>query len=396
MVPDTSATREMTLHQFPQNASRCYAEIELSRLDRKLAMFRALPAEDRALLPEFEPRITALAECVQANFNLLRAMVTSAETIHIPAAGFKPSDGDGDDDAVAATTNTNGLHDGEGDEEEEERVKVEEEEEEERQLLSREVRRGLALLARDWSAVGAAQRDTLYQPLIAAVEEAYSEASRAVTLLSRNKFRVLVPGAGAGRLAWELVRKGFAVEGCEESFTALLVGNFALNWTAGVGGNVFYPFVHEHCNVRRGEVGTRGVEIPDVDPKGVGNDAEFAMRAGAFVEGYEGQDGSWDAVCSCVGFDLGEGAIAFVRRVAQVVKAGGIWAFVGPVPCLDGGGGDAIHLSVDEVMGIVRKSGFKIVKREEVSVLHSDDPESMRLIHLRVPLVVAVKVRPAL
>lgn len=403
MIPEPTDIQRMTLQQFPHKAARCYAEVELSRLDCKLAMFNALPSEDRALLPEFEPRITALAECIQANVKLLKSMVDSAETIqiaHTQSPTTADTDGETPTATLTAAESTNGVR---GDNElksctdgaHEGKEGGFEDEEEERQFLSREVRRGLTLLAKDWSAVGAAQRAALFQPLIDAVEEAYAEAARAMTSLSREKFRVLVPCAGAGRLAWELARKGFAVEGCEESFSALLVSNFALNWTAGEGGNVFYPFAHEHSNVRKGEVAMRGVEIPDVDPKEIGDNVEFAMRAGTFVEAYEGQDGSWDAVCSCLGFDLGEGAVEFVRRVSQIVKAGGIWMFVGPIPCLDGGRGDAIHLSIEEVMGIVRKSGFKIVKREEVSVLHSDDPESMRSIRLKVPFAVAIKVRPA-
>lgn len=406
MAPETNGTQTMTLQQFPRKAARCYGEVELSRLDCKLAMFNALPSEDRVLLPEFEPRITALAECIQENVRLLKIMAESAETIHIARTRPPTTTDTSGEIATTAVTNAetangvrgcielkkgnegdDGARDGEGEKDEED--------EDERQFLSREVRRGFTLLAKDWSVEGAAQRAALFEPLIEAVEEAYAEAARVMTSLSREKFRVLVSCAGAGRLAWELVRKGFAVEGCEESFSALLVGNFALNWTAGEGGNVFYPFVHEHSNVRKGEIVMRGVEIPDVDPKEISNKVEFAMRAGAFVEAYAGQDGNWDAVCSCLGFDLGEGVVEFVRRVSTVVKAGGIWTFVGPIPCLDGGGGDTIHLSIEEVMGIVRKSGFKIIKREEVSVLHSDDPKSMRSIYLKVPFVVAIKIRPA-
>lgn len=380
MVPDTG----VTLQQFPYKAVESYGEVEFSRLDRKLAMFRALSAEDRSLLPEFESRISAIAECIESNANLLSDMAESASSIRSTSAPSTPT-------VPIATNGTNGhmSPSSVGDDD-----AMPEHASQEKQLLSREVRRGFTLLARDWSEVGQAERAACYEPLIEAVEGAYGDAVRANQSLARDEFRVLVPGAGAGRLPWELVRRGFAVEGCESSFTALLVGNYALNSVSGEGASVIYPFAHEHSNVRSRECATRSVSVPDVNPKDIPNVADFAMRAGSFVRAYEGQDNAWDAVVSCMAFDLGDAVIEHVRRVNQIAKPGGTWAFVGPVPCLDGGQMEGIHLSVEEFIGIVKKTGFKIVKIEEVEVLHSADPETLRSIHLKCPLVVAVKVRP--
>lgn len=372
MVPDTG----VILRQFPHKAVESYGEVEFSRLDRKLAMFRALSPDDRALLPEFESRISAIAQCIDANADLLAHIADSATSIRSTTSA--PS---------TPTTNghANTLSQAPADE------RTDDHDADEKQLLSREVRRGFTLLARDWSVVGESKRAECYTPLVEAVESAFADASRANQSLARDAFRVLVPGAGAGRLPWELVRRGFAVEGCESSFTALLVGNYALNSVSGEAASVIYPFAHEHSNVASKETATRGVSVPDVNPKDIPNLADFAMRAGNFVHAYEGQDDEWDAVVSCMAFDLGDAVIEHVRRVSQIVKPGGIWAFVGPRPCLDGGQMEGIHLSVEEFMGIVRKTGFKIVKMDEVEVLHSADPESLRSIQLRCPFVVAVK-----
>lgn len=369
MVPEASTAASlstMTLQQFPNKAVESYGEVEFSRLDRKLAIYRALSPEDRATLPEFEQRISGIAECIEANANLLKVMAASAESIHAPANSKKSS-------------LPNGMNP--------------DEEEDEKQFLCAEVRRGFSLLTKDWSSLGKAEREKTYTPLITAIEEAYEEARRAMRTTSKDSFRVLVPGAGAGRLAWELVKRGYAVEGCEPSFTALLVGNFALNSTAGEGGHIFYPFVHEHSNVRKGEVAMRGIEIPDVDPKAIPSNVQFSMRAGNFTEAYDGQEQSWDAICCSLAFDLGEGVLDFVRRVGQILKTGGVWAFVGPMPCLAGGSGDGIQLSIEEVMGVIRKNGFKVMKKEQVSVMHSTDPQALRTVRLKVPVVVAIKVR---
>lgn len=42
--------------------------------------------------------------------------------------------------------------------------------------------------------------------------------------------RVLLPGAGLGRLALEIAAKGYAVQGNEFSYQMLFASNFILNW----------------------------------------------------------------------------------------------------------------------------------------------------------------------
>lgn len=375
MVPDTG----VTLRQFPHKAVESYGEVEFARLDRKLAMFHALSSEDKQLLPEFEPRMSAIAECIEVNVTLLSRIADSATSISSSS------------DLSAPQENGHPTPNSPSPPSEQPTDRAAEE----KQLLSGEIRRGFTLLARDWSAVGEQQRDACYKPLVEAVDSAYREASRTNQSLSRDAFRVLVPGAGAGRLPWELVRRGFAVEGCESSFTALLVGNYALNSVSGEAASTIYPFVHEQSNVASQKAATRPVSVPDVNPKDIPNVADFAMRAGNFVHAYEGHDNSWDAVVSCLAFDLGDAVIEHVRRVSQVIKPGGLWAFIGPMPCFDGGQMEGIHLSVEEFLGIVRRCGFTMVKMEEVEVSHTADAESLRSIQLRCPFVVAVKVRPS-
>lgn len=44
-----------------------------------------------------------------------------------------------------------------------------------------------------------------------------------------SKVSVLVPGAGLGRLAWEIARLGYTCQGNEWSFFMLFSSNFVLN-----------------------------------------------------------------------------------------------------------------------------------------------------------------------
>lgn len=375
------------LSGLPLRAVKAYGEFEFARLDRKLAIFRSLPVEERDLLPEFEQRITSIADCIDVNAKLLSHMAKSSAPIQQGSSrrsiDSSPVASENDVKTTRTTTPTSPSLDlGATDEADEQR------------LLSREARRGLTLLARDWSVGGLDERTRVYMPLVNAVCAAFEEARRAARALQPGGFRVLVPGAGAGRLAWEIAKNGFVVEGCERSFTALLVANYVLNSMSVDDQVEVFPYAHAHSNVRSKSCSLRGVQVPDVNPKDIAGSTDFSMRAGEFTDVYEGQDNCWDAVVGLLAFDVSEGCVEHVRRVAQILKPGGIWAFVGPAPCVEEAQADCVHISVEEFAGMVRKSGFKIIKYEKMTCLHSADPESMRIVRVECPFVVAVKVRP--
>ena len=79
----------------------------------------------------------------------------------------------------------------------------------------------LKSLMRDWSRYGKEERDMAYEPILKSVEEYVSIADQPP--------RICVPGAGVGRLALELVRRGYAVQGNEFSLHMLLASDFILN-----------------------------------------------------------------------------------------------------------------------------------------------------------------------
>ena len=85
------------------------------------------------------------------------------------------------------------------------------------------VRSTLRQFAREWSAEGAAERRESFDPLLAELEARLPLAEQA------KPPRVLVPGAGLGRLAYEVARRGYVAEGNEWSYFMLLGSNFILN-----------------------------------------------------------------------------------------------------------------------------------------------------------------------
>ena len=120
----------------------------------------------------------------------------------------------------------------------------------------------LKSLARDWSQDGRAERDMAYAPILEAVQEHVP--------IENNASRICVPGAGkffqrwtveglcisalntallgVGRLAFELVTRGYAVQGNEFSLHMLLASDFILN-NGQSRPMAISPWLLESCNV---------------------------------------------------------------------------------------------------------------------------------------------------
>ena len=131
------------------------------------------------------------------------------------------------------------------------------------------VRTALRQMVRDWSAEGRAERDAAYAPIVAALMQRMPP-NRAV--------RVLVPGAGLGRLAFDLAMQGYSVQGNEFSYFMLIPSHFLLNNTQAVREHVVYPYIHSVSNWVTAADLLRGVAIPDVLPSSLAPDTELWFR----------------------------------------------------------------------------------------------------------------------
>lgn len=73
------------------------------------------------------------------------------------------------------------------------------------------VRSTIKQFVRDWSHEGTSEREAAYDPILEALENAFKH----VSAVQRTQLRVLVPGAGLGRLAFEIAWLGFSCQGNE-------------------------------------------------------------------------------------------------------------------------------------------------------------------------------------
>ncbi|KAG8470239.1 hypothetical protein KFE25_008660 [Diacronema lutheri] len=224
------------------------------------------------------------------------------------------------------------------------------------------VKSTLKQLARDWAEEGAAERAACYGPLLADIERLLPSESAA-----RPNAKVLVPGAGLGRLAWECAARGFACQGNEVSYFMLLASNFVLNHAADLGQLEIYPYVHQSINVRAPADQLRPVPLPDTDPSRLPAHTPFSMCAGDFLAIYANQPGEWDCILTCFFIDTARDVSQYVRTIHAALRPGGVWCNVGPLLYHWAEMGPAefsIELSWEELRALIVAHGFAIELEE--------------------------------
>lgn len=99
-----------------------------------------------------------------------------------------------------------------------------------------------------------------------------------------SKIRILVPGAGLGRLTYELAYRGFYCEGNEFSLFMLVASNFVLNKCVVENQYTMFPWVHQFVNNLSRSDQVRAVSFPDVSPTIAKPKGGFNMVAGDFLQ----------------------------------------------------------------------------------------------------------------
>jgi carnosine N-methyltransferase len=203
------------------------------------------------------------------------------------------------------------------------------------------VRSTIRQLYRDWSAEGAPERDASYKPILAALHRAFKHK----TFAQRSHVKVLVPGAGLGRLAFEICNSGYAMEGNEISYHQLLVSNWILNHTKARHSHSIYPWALGFSNHTRRPHQLQKVQVPDLWPAGELDDTfnelkpdlhpyqRMSMSSGDFCVLYKESHYHqvFDAVTTCFFIDTAPNLIAYIETVKHCLKPGGVWINLGPL-----------------------------------------------------------------
>ena len=262
-------------------------------------------------------------------------------------------------------------------------------------------------LYRDWSHEGSAERKACYDPVIHDVVKAFWHFPR------KPNVKILVPGAGLGRLVFELCRRGYTVQGNEISYHQLIASNWVLNHT--VKGQQFdlYPFALEFSNVVDRVHQLRKVKVPDVHPGSALEDVfghvtanagdRMSMTAADFLVLYgdEEHKDMFNAVVTVYFIDTAPNLIRYIETIHNCLQDDGLWINLGPLlwhfadrapseehhSARNGGPPEkfgieqpgAFELTDEEVLMLVESMGFDIEKREigDGGAGYIQNPESM-------------------
>ncbi|XP_052557338.1 carnosine N-methyltransferase isoform X1 [Tympanuchus pallidicinctus] len=323
------------------NAFRYYGTNMHERVNRTERQFKSLPANQQSLLPQFLPHLDKIRKCIDHNQEILQTIVN--DCVHMFENKEYGEDGGGKI-TPASTFDMDKL------------------------------KSTLKQFVRDWSEEGKPERDSCYQPIISEIVKNFPKER-----WDFSKVNILVPGAGLGRLAWEIAMLGYACQGNEWSLFMLFSSNFVLNRCSEVNSCKLYPWIHQFSNNRRSADQIRPIYFPDVDPHSLPSGSNFSMTAGDFQEIYS-ECNTWDCIATCFFIDTAHNVIDYIDTIWKILKPGGIWINVGPLLYhFENLANElSIELSYEDIKNVILQYGFHIeVEKESVLSTYTVNELSM-------------------
>ncbi|XP_030567918.1 carnosine N-methyltransferase isoform X1 [Drosophila novamexicana] len=356
--------------QKVQNAFQYYRRYAYLRVNKTEDYLNSLSIEDQRLLSKYRKHLNNVRRCIDGNQSVIREILRDRVL-------YPTGDGDADIELEEAPDHvrhgdmdqTNFLVDAHDDDDDD----VIADDVEPLKILK--AQSTLKLIARDWSAECAVEREQSYKPIIDSIEEYYKPSDYAL-----NEIKILVPGAGLGRLTYELACRGYACEGNEFSYFMLIASNFVLNLCDYENKHVLYPWVHQYVNNMRRADQVASVRFPDVCPVRNPPKGNIEMAAGDFLEVYKTPD-AYNCVATCFFIDCANNVIDFIRTIYKILVPGGIWVNLGPLlyHYSDINGQNSIEPTYEDLIIIMESVGFDILSsRSGIRTKYAQNPLSMK------------------
>ena len=241
------------------------------------------------------------------------------------------------------------------------------------------MRSTLRLFTRDWAMDGIEERNSTYKPILNELKNFFEKKTKKEF---QDGINILVPGAGLGRLMYEIAKLGFKSQGNEFSYYMLLCSNFIFNNTTKKDEFVLQPFIHSFSNIFNEETPFKKILIPD---ENLGEElsktdtGEMSMVAGEFCHVYKDKINFFDGIATCYFIDTANNIIEYIETIHNIVKIGGLWVNFGPLlyHYTENENEISIELSWEEVKHIIIGYGFEFKKIETVKTTYSTNKDSM-------------------
>ncbi|KAH8386812.1 hypothetical protein KR093_002725 [Drosophila rubida] len=337
--------------QKVQNAFKYYRPYAYLRLKKKVDYLHSLSTDDQRLLTKYRTHLDTVGNGIDCNQAVIREILR--DRVLYPTGDGSGSAGDTDNDNNETDEPPAHVRHGDMD----------------------QAQSTLKLIARDWSAECAIEREQSYKPIIDSIEEYYKPSDYKL-----NEIKILVPGAGLGRLTYELACRGYACEGNEFSYFMLIASNFVLNLCDYENKHVLYPWVHQYVNNMRRADQVASVRFPDICPVRNPPKGNIEMAAGDFLEVYK-TPAAYNCVATCFFIDCANNVIDFIRTIYKILVPGGIWVNLGPLlyHYSDVQGQNSIEPTYEDLIIIMESIGFDILSsRTGIRTKYAQNPQSMK------------------
>jgi len=322
--------------------------------NKKKSDYRLLPVKHKLLFPNVLKKLNTIDELIKVNSNFIKLMIQ---------------------DYVPYNADPNKVFQGRS-------VKT---------LEIDKVKSTLKQFVRDWSDEGKIEREQTYTPIINALLDYYKDVPQE----ERGNLNVLVPGAGLGRLAYDITKLGFSTQGNEFSFYMLLGSNFILNCMTEAHQFRIYPWIHSFSNTEKVEHQIAPVDIPDVLPGNIPENTNFSMVAGDFLEVYGSPkyNNYWDSIVTCFFMDTAKNILEYIELISNILKPNAVWINMGPLlyHFEDLYSDLSFELSLEEFYEAVKRFGFTIKKAKRIETTYSSNQQSMLKYKYNCSFFVAVK-----
>lgn len=258
-----------------------------------------------------------------------------------------------------------------------------------------QVTSALKSAARDWTEIGAKERQSTYTPIIEAIKEFIPVNSK-----------ILIPGAGLCRLAVEIASAGYIVTANENSFIMIVISQIAFRHKKEFR---IFPFLHQISGLET----FNDTMISAIFPRYLARDTipnpeeeenttlieptiliqaqRLILMAGG-IEGMEtAPSESYDGIVTCFFIDVVSDLEKVIALFYRLLKPGCYWINLGPL---------LMHRSDDDffpsytftdIPKIANKIGYTIIRDTRLDTTYTENPNTNIRTNFTCQLLIAQK-----
>ncbi|KAF5130351.1 Carnosine N-methyltransferase [Metarhizium anisopliae] len=215
------------------------------------------------------------------------------------------------------------------------------------------VSQSLKHIVRDWASEGLNERNATFACLAGTLRRLFPDRN-----LLKEDVRILLPGAGLGRLGHDISQLGeFEVTVNEWSMYMNAVYRFIEAQNTALSQSV-HPFVDGWSHHVSDDNMNRAVSFPDVPI----DSSRVLMVEGDFTTEFKNQSAYYDVVLTYFFIDTARNLMSYLDTISHVLKKGGIWINLGPLLY---GTSPFVQLSLEHIIAITKEMGFQFLETED-------------------------------